>query len=39
VRTESEAIALLQVTPRIPSSLDQITKEALVTSADQLIHQ
>lgn len=39
VRTESEAVALLQVTPRIPSSLDQITKEALVTSADQLIHQ
>lgn len=39
VRTESEAIALLQVTPRIPSSLDQITKEALVNSADQLIHQ
>lgn len=39
VRTESEAIALLQVTPRIPSSLDQITKETLVNSADQLIHQ
>ena len=39
VRTEAEAKALLQVTPRFPSSAGQISKEASVNITEQLIHR
>ena len=39
VRTEAEAQALLQVTPRIPTSVDQTTKKGSVNSTEQLIHR
>ena len=39
VRSEAEAQALLQITPRIPSAVGQITKEAAVNSTEQLIRR
>ena len=39
VRTDAEAKALLQVTPRFPSSAGRITKEASVNITEQLIHR
>jgi geranylgeranyl reductase len=39
VRTEAEAKALLQVTPRFPSSAGRITKEASINITEQLIHR
>jgi geranylgeranyl reductase len=39
VRTDAEAKALLQVTPRFPSSAGRITKEASINITEQLIHR
>jgi geranylgeranyl reductase len=39
VRSETEAEALLQVTPRIPSPIGQASKETSVSPTEQLIHR
>jgi geranylgeranyl reductase len=39
VRSETEAEALLQVTPRIPSPIGKATKETSVSPTEQLIHR
>lgn len=39
VRSEAEAQALMQITPRIPSTVGQITKEATENATEQLIHR
>jgi geranylgeranyl reductase len=39
VRSEAEAQALMQITPRIPSTVGQTTKEATENATEQLIHR